>query len=80
MQCRDHRHFEARQEFDDVAAGLTAENPIFVLQGNNVVSRAVQKLRRLEIITDRLVVNFQAHCRRIVVGAVRIRHGDDAGL
>ena len=32
MQCRDNRHFEARQEFDDVATGLTAENSIFVLK------------------------------------------------
>ena len=80
VQRRDNRHFEPRQQFDDVAAGLTAENPIFVLKGNNVESRAVQEFGRLDIIADRFVVNLEAHSRRIVVGAARIRHGDDAGL
>ena len=80
MQRRDDRHFEARQQFDDVAAGLAAENPVFVLKANNVETRAVQEFGGLDIIADRFVVNFEAHGRRIVIGAVGIRHGDDAGL
>ena len=80
VQCRDDRHFESRQELDDIAAGLAAENPVFVLKRNNVESCAVQELGRLDIIADRFVVNLEAHSRRIVIGAVRIRHSDDAGL
>ena len=34
----DNRHFEVRQELDDIAAGLPAENAVFVLKGNNVES------------------------------------------
>ena len=36
VKCRDDRHFEARQELDDIAAGLAAENSVFVLKGDNV--------------------------------------------
>src|ERR1700691_5033048 len=32
VQFCDNRHFKPRQKFDDVAAGLTAENHIFVLK------------------------------------------------
>ncbi len=80
MQRRDNRHFKARQELDDVATGLTAEDSIFVLKGNNVESRAVKEFGRLDIIADRFVVNLETHSRRIVIGSVRIRHGDDASV
>ena len=80
MQRRDDRHFETRQEFDDVAAGLTAENPIFMLQGDNIEPCAVQEFGRLDILADGFFVNLKTHSRRIVVGAIRVRHGDDKGL
>ena len=80
VQRRDNRHFKARQELDDVATGLTAEDSIFVLKGNNVESRAVKEFGRLDIIADRFVVNLETHSRRIVIGSVRIRHGDDTSV
>ena len=74
------RHFEARQELDDIAAGLTTENPVLVLKGNDVEACIVQELGGLNIVADHFVANLEAHSRRIVVGATRVRHGDDAGL
>ena len=40
----------------------------------------VQEFGRLNIVVDRLVVDLEAHGRRIVIGAAGVRHGDDAGL
>ena len=80
VKCRDNRHFEARQELDDIAAGLPTKNSIFVLKGNNVEAGIVQELGRLNIIADFFVVNLKAHSRRIVIGATGVRHCDDAGL
>src|SRR5271154_3010327 len=80
VKRRDNRHFKARQEFENVATGLTAENPIFVLERNNIESCAIEELGCLDIVSDPVVVNLEAHRRGIVIGAVRIGHGDDAGL
>ena len=60
--------------------GLAAENPVFVLKGNDVEARIVQELGRPHIVADHFVANLEAHSRGIVVGATRVRHGDDAGL
>src|SRR5712691_6424182 len=80
VKCRDNRHFEARQELDDIAAGLPAKNSVFMLKGNNVEACIVQELGRVNIIADFFVVNLKAHSRRIVIGATEICHCDDAGL
>src|SRR6266542_3252477 len=80
MKRGHDRHFEARQQLDDISAGLTAENSVFVLEGNNVEFPIVEKLGCLAVVADRLVVNLETHSPGIVVGAARIRHGDDAGL
>ena len=80
MKRRDDRHFEPRQELDDIAAGLAAENSILVLKGDDVEARIVQKFGGLNIFVDHFVVNLKAHGRRIVIGAAGIGHGDDAGL
>ena len=36
VKRRDNRYVEARQELDDIAAGLPAKNSIFVLKRNNI--------------------------------------------
>ena len=56
MQRRDDRHGEALQEFDDVSTGLTAENPVLVLKGNNVEPRSVQEIGGFGITIDRLLL------------------------
>ena len=40
----------------------------------------IQELSRLDILANAFLVNLETHCRRIVVGEIRIRHGDYAGL
>ena len=80
MKRRDDRHFQARQELDDIPAGLPAEDSILVLQANDVKALVVQKLGGLNVFADDVVVDLQAHRRRIVVAAARVRHGDDAGF
>src|SRR6266446_2654682 len=63
-----------------MTAGLPAENPVFVLKGNNVESRAVQKLGRLHIIADRFGANLKTYSRGIVTSTTFVGHGDDASL
>ena len=80
VECGHDRHFEARQELDNIAASLTAENPVFVLKTHDVESRIVQKLGSLNILADRFIVDLKAHSWRVVIAATGVRHGDDAGL
>ena len=80
MKRRDDRHFEPRQKLDDIAAGLAAKNPVFVLNANDIVTGVVQELGRLNVVVDIFGRNFKAHSLRIVIGATRIRHRYDAGL
>ena len=40
------RHFQARQQLDDIAARLATENPVLVLEARDVVARVVQELGR----------------------------------
>ena len=80
MQGRDDRHGEALQQLDDVSTGLTAENPILMLKANNVERRCVQEIGGLGITVDGLLSDLETHGCRIVIGAARIVHGNDAGL
>jgi hypothetical protein len=50
------------------------------LKRYSVESFAVEKLRRPDIIIELVVLNLEAHCRGIVIGMARVRHGNDAGL
>jgi len=61
-------------------AGLATENSVFVLKGDNVETCIVQKFGTLSIIVDHLFPDLKAYCRRIVIGATGVRHGDDASL
>ena len=80
VKCSHDRHLETGQELDNVAPGFTAENPVLVLEGSDIESSSVEDRGCLDIVADHFVANLEAHSRRIVVGATRIRHGDDAGL
>ena len=71
MKRRDDRHFEARQELDDIAAGLATENSVFVLKGDNVETCIVQEFGRPHIVADHLFADLEAHGRWIVIGATR---------
>ena len=61
VKCRDDRHFEARQELDDIAAGLAAEDSVLVLKADDVEARRVQELGGVNIVVDRFVVDLEAH-------------------
>ena len=41
VKCGHDRHFEARYELDDIPAGLTAEDSVFVLKRNNMSNPAL---------------------------------------
>ena len=43
VQCRDDRHGQARQQFENVGAGFAAENAEFVLQADDVEPAGVQE-------------------------------------
>jgi hypothetical protein len=43
MQRRHDRHGKAVQKLDDVSTGLIAEDPVFVLEGNDVKRSALRK-------------------------------------
>ena len=48
VKGRDDRHFEPRQQLDDIAAGLAAENSVLVLKGNDVEALHCSGIRRPE--------------------------------
>ena len=74
------RHFQARQQLDDIAAGLAAENPVLVLEARDVVAGAVQELGRPHVVTDHVVADLEADGGGIRIATTGVRHGDDAGL
>ena len=80
VQCRDHRHGQARQQFEDVGTGVAAENPEFVLQADDVKSTSVQRSRGARILLNVVVPDLQSNRRRIVIGLVVVGHRHDAGL
>ena len=62
-----------------MSTGFTAKNPVLVLKGNEVKPPSVQEISGLGIAIDRLLLDLEAHCRWIVIGAAGIVHGSDAG-
>ena len=80
VKRRDDRHFEAREELDDIAAGLAAENSVFVLKADDVEARSVQEFGGADIVVDRLFADLEADARRIVVGLIEDRSLRRRGL
>ena len=78
MQRGHNRHFEARQKLDDVPASLAAENAVLVLQGDGVEPAGVQDRGSLDIVTDYVGANFDAHAGWISIRTALIGHDDDS--
>ena len=71
---------KTRQEFDDVATGLTAENAVFMLERDDIKARSIQEFGCLAVVFYLFVVNLKAYRRRVVIRATRIGHCDYTGL
>ena len=80
VKRRDQRHFEAGHQLGDIATGLPAENPVFVLKRYDVGISIIQEFGRLPIIVELFVVNLHTHGLRIVVAATGISHRNDRVL
>ena len=80
VKRRDDWHLELRQKLGDIAAGLAAKNPVFMLKANNIVAGVVQELSRIKVVVDIFGWNFKAYGLRIVIGATWVCHRYDAGL
>ncbi len=46
MKSRHHGHFQVLQQAQDMAAGLSSENPVLVLQADDVNVAGIQKVGR----------------------------------
>ena len=71
---------EARQQLEDMAAGLAAENSEFVLQANDVEPARVQEVRGADIFLDVAVPDLEDDRGGIVIALAVVGHRDDAGL
>ena len=80
VKRRDDRHVEAGEKLDDVAAGLTAEDSVFVLQADRVDTLGVEECRGATIVVDILLADLEPNARRIVIIAPGVGHRDDRGL
>ena len=72
----DNRHSQVADQAQDVAAGHSAIDPIFVLQTDEIRVGEVKKIGRAEIAGQVLLVDFKAYFRRIVVTIVPVVDGD----
>src|SRR5687767_14108892 len=61
VERSDDRHFETGQELEDVASGLTTENPVLMLKASHVEACIVQGLGRTDIVADHVVADLEAH-------------------
>ena len=67
MQRRDDRHPQVAQQPDDVAAGRTAEDAVFVLEADDVGVGEIEEIGRPQVRVDLLLLDFEPHLRRVVV-------------
>ena len=80
VKRRDDGHVEAREEPDDIAAGLAAKNSVFVLKVDHIDARGVQEFGGTSIVVDPLFADLEADALRIIVGLIRVGHCDDRGF
>ena len=80
MQRRDDRHGQPRKQRHDVAACFAAENPEFMLEGNDVEPARVQEAGRTNVVLYPFILDLIADGGRIVVGVTMVGHRHDAGF
>jgi hypothetical protein len=59
VQCRDDRHGQTRQQFQDMRPGFATENSEFVLQTDDVEPAGVEKRCAAHILLDAVVLDLQ---------------------
>jgi hypothetical protein len=77
VQRRDDGHRQVREQRQDVAAGIPAEDPELVLQARDFVPTGVQERSGLHVIIEVLVCDLPAHDGWVVVVTPLVRHRYD---
>jgi hypothetical protein len=67
MKGRNHRHVEAREQFNNIAACFSAVDPVFMLKRNHIEIRAVQQICGVGIVVEHFLPNLKTNRRRIIV-------------
>jgi hypothetical protein len=67
MQGSNHGHVQAAQQLQDVAASRSAENPILMLQANQVNIAEIQEVGGLAVGSQFILRKFEANPGRIAV-------------
>jgi hypothetical protein len=75
VQRGHHRHAQLAQERQNVTAGRTAEDAVFVLQADEIHIVAVQEIRGPPVRGWVILHQLEAHARRIGVAVVGVVHG-----
>ncbi len=74
VQGGDDRHMKAAQKLEDVRAGRSAENSVFVLQAYQINVAEIQEIRGLAIRNQLILGKLEAHAGGIGVTLWRIVH------
>ena len=80
MKRRDDRHLEARQQFDNVATRHPAEDPVLMLQRDEIKPGSIEKFRGLQVVIDHVVAKLNPYGAWVVIGPAGVIHGNDAGI
>jgi hypothetical protein len=82
MQRGHHRHAQIPQQFQQVAAGRTAEKSVFMLNADNVRLTDIEKLRRHAVVAQFVLTDLEAYLIGIKVpfGPVVHRRGPDVNV
>ncbi len=80
VQRRDNRHRQARQQLEDVGAGVAAENSELVLQTDDVEPAGIQEGRGAHIFFDAVIPDLQGDRSGIIIGLTVVGHRHDRGL
>ena len=78
VQRCDDRHAQIAQQPNDVAAGRTAEDAVFVLKADDIRVSEIEEIGRTQVGVDLLLLDFEPNFRRVVVtlGNVVDRHDE----